>query len=118
MSFYQLFFAAIWANIVLVIEPKQALGFEWQHGVLALIYLAVMSTCLCYFLQTWAQAYLPSSLTAVLLCLEGLFGTFFSLILGYESYRPALLLGALCILVAAAAAARLDAQSSSKLEAM
>ncbi len=110
LCFYQLLFAAIFSFLTYIVNPEKQVGFSFGDGFLSVVYLAAMSTCLCYFLQTWAQQYLPASLTAVVLCLEGLFGSLFSVVLGYEVFRIQLLIGAVCIIAAAAGASIMESK--------
>lgn len=70
-------------------------GFTYQihfSGLLAVLYLALNSG-VCFFLQAFAQKRTPVAQTAVILSMEGLFGSLFSLLLGFESFSLSLALG-------------------------
>lgn len=73
-------------------------AFLPSKGLGAVAYLGVFSTCLCYFLQGTAQQYVPPSKTAIILCTEALFGTLFSIMMGYDSLTAAIAVGGAMIL--------------------
>lgn len=51
---------------------------------LSTAYLSIVCTGLCYFLQAYGQKYTPPQSTSIILTLEAVFGTLFSIILRYE----------------------------------
>ena len=69
-----------------------------REGLLPTLYLAVFSTCICYFLQTMAQQHVSPGKAGIILCCEGLFGSLFSVLLGLEPLTAALAVGGLIIL--------------------
>ena len=76
-----------------------ALLFETAPGTVpsstwfSIAYLGVMCTAVCFFLQAWGMKYVPSSTAAMILSLEAVFGTLFSVIFYHEQLTPKLLLG-------------------------
>lgn len=62
-------------------------------GIAAVIYLALFPTALCMFLQTFGQKRTATSKSAILLSLESLFGSAFSILLGLEALTVNLLIG-------------------------
>lgn len=76
------------------ISPQADLG----KGLVAALYLAVFSTCLCYFLQTTAQKKVAPGKAGIILCTEGLFGSLFSVLLGLEPVTAGLVIGGVFIL--------------------
>ena len=70
----------------------------YVDGFLPAIYLALFSTCFCYFFQTKAQQIVPPSKVGIILCTEGLFGTICSVILGIEPFKVSILVGGLIII--------------------
>lgn len=68
--------------------------------IFAVLYLAVMCTALCFFLQAWGMKYTPSSTAAMIMTLEAVFGTIFSVILYHEQVTPRLIAGFALIFVA------------------
>lgn len=71
-----------------------------SEQIFAVLYLAVMCTALCFFLQAWGMKYTPSSTAAMIMTLEAVFGTIFSVILYHEQVTPRLLAGFALIFVA------------------
>ena len=60
--------------------------------------LGVFSTCLCYFLQTTAQKHVNSTKAAIILSTESLFGSIFSVLLGYDPLSAQMVVGGVIIL--------------------
>lgn len=64
-----------------------ALGFEnvpvglSGEAWLMILYLSVMCTAVCFFLQAWGMKYTPSSTAAMLMTLEAVFGVIFSVLI-------------------------------------
>lgn len=58
----------------------------------------LFSTCLCYFLQTFAQKHTTPAQAGVLLSTEGLFGSLFSVLLGLEIVSVNLIIGGVIIM--------------------
>lgn len=69
-------------------------------GIAAVVYMGIFCTCLCYFWQTHAQQYVPPAETSVILACESLFGTLYSILLGYDPLSVNIVLGGLIIFVA------------------
>lgn len=65
-----------------------------------MLYLGVVSTTLCYFLQTWAQKHVDETKSAIILSMEAVFGTVFSVILLREEVTSRMILGSITILLA------------------
>ena len=58
-----------------------------------IVYLTVMCTGVCFFLQTVGQKYTPPSAAAVIMTLESVFGTALSVVLGQETLTAGIILG-------------------------
>lgn len=69
-------------------------------GSISVVYLGVMSTCLAFLLQTYAQKYTSTVKTSIILSSEAVFATLFSVILGYERLTLKIVVGGLLVLVA------------------
>ncbi len=69
--------------------PKQVPA----NAAVSIVYLCVMCSALCNFLQTFGQKYTPASGTAILMTLESVFGALFSALFYHERFSPKLLLG-------------------------
>ena len=76
-----------------------SLEFAARTGLISVLYLGILSTGLCYFLQTWAQCYVSPSRAAVILSCEGMFGSLFSVMLGYDKPTLNLLIGGIIIIL-------------------
>lgn len=100
ITFWQLLSAGAAGLVLFFILRPEVTMQQIQHGILPVIYLAVFSTCVCYALQTWAQQHVPPAQAGVILSMEGLFGTVFSLLLGLETLRGSMVAGGLLIMVA------------------
>ena len=103
ITFWQLFSAGVAGGLLFVILRPEVTASQISAGILPVCYLALFSTCLCYALQTWAQQYVPPAQAGVILCMEGLFGTLFSLLLGLEALRLAMVAGGALIMTAVVA---------------
>ncbi|MFV0239203.1 MAG: DMT family transporter [Lacrimispora sphenoides] len=67
-------------------------------GLLSVLYLGVISTTVCYLLQTASQKYVDETKAAIILSLESVFGTVFSILILGEIVTPRMLAGSLIIL--------------------
>lgn len=99
--FFQFSTAAILSLIVFVVFTNRDMSTLMSPmGFGSVLYLGLCSTCLCYFLQTYAQKYVNASRAAILLGTEALFGSLFSVILGFDSLRWNMVLGGGIIMIA------------------
>lgn len=71
-----------------------------SQGVLSVLYLGVVSTAITYLLQTNCQKYVDETKAAIILSMESLFGTLFSVILLHESITTRMIAGSVLILAA------------------
>ena len=71
-----------------------------RSGMLSALYLGVISTTLCYFLQTTCQKYVDESRAAIILSMESVFGTLLSILILQEQMTARMVLG--CIMIFAA----------------
>lgn len=69
-------------------------------GWLSVLYLGVISTTLCYLLQTASQRYVDETKAAIILSMESVFGTLFSIIILHEIITLRMVIGSIVILVA------------------
>lgn len=90
--------AVISAVVFLLTDAGAAAAADLQHGLPAVIYLGLFSTCLCYFLQTLAQKHTTPAQAGVLLSTEGLFGSLFSVVQGLETLTTNLVIGGIIIM--------------------
>ena len=71
-----------------------------SNALLGIIYLALMYTAVCYFLQTYGQKYTPPSSVAVIMTLEAVFGALFSVAFYSENLDFRLIFGFFLIFAA------------------
>ena len=69
-------------------------------GLLSVLYLGVISTALCYLLQTASQKYVDETKAAIILSMESVFGTLFSILILHEQVTLRMVCGCVIILVA------------------
>lgn len=68
-----------------------------------ILFLALFSTGFCYFVQTWAQKRFSPAGTAIILSMEGFFGSCFSVALGRDEATAAFVIGGAIILLSVVA---------------
>ena len=71
-------------------------GRDW----LAVVYMAVFPAALALLGQTWAQAHLSATRTAIVMSMEPVFAALFAVLLGGESLTARMLLGGALVLTA------------------
>lgn len=96
--FLQFLVAAVLAFFVFLFTDRDFSAFLSPSGMGAIAYLGIFSTCICYFLQTTAQQHVSSSKAAIILSTESLFGTLFSVILGYDKLTSNMIVGGVIII--------------------
>src|SRR6478735_1374505 len=67
---------------------------------LSVVYMAVFPAALALLGQTWAQAHLSATRTAIVMSMEPVFAAFFAVLLGGESVSARMLLGGALVLTA------------------
>ena len=71
-----------------------------EKSLLAVLYLGVVSTTITYLLQTVSQKYVDETKSAIILSMEAVFGTVFSVILLHEQVTVRMIIGSVLILAA------------------
>lgn len=69
-------------------------------GWMSVLYLGVISTTLCYLLQTASQRYVDETKAAIILSMESVFGTLFSILILHEVITLRMVIGSVVILAA------------------
>jgi drug/metabolite transporter (DMT)-like permease len=67
---------------------------------LSVVYMAVFAGALAMIGQTWAQAHLPATRTAIIMSMEPVFAAFFAVLVGNESPTLRMMVGGLVVLSA------------------
>ena len=87
-----------------------------RTGWLSVLYLGVISTTVGYLLQTASQKYVDETKAAIILSMESVFGTLFSIILLHEVITPRMVAGCAIILTAVIISNMSEVQESEKVE--
>lgn len=97
-------FVQMCTAFVLSIVCLGAFGeFHFQaasKGWLSVLYLGVVSTTITYLLQTTCQKYVDETKAAIILSMESVFGTLFSILILHEKITLKMVLGCILILIA------------------
>ncbi len=95
----QLFVSAILSTIYFFLFEYTTITYEQiKTGGLGLLFLGVFSTGLCFLLQSYGQKILPPVKVAIIICLEGMFGTIISILFGYDPLSISLIIGMIIII--------------------
>lgn len=99
LTFLQMSVAGILALIFMLVFDRQAIDFDIiAKATPSVTYLAVFSSCICYYIQTTAQKFSVPSKAGIILCMEGFFGSLFAVILGYDALTLNLFFGGIIII--------------------
>lgn len=71
-----------------------------NRGISSIIYLGVVSTTITYLIQTACQKYVDETKAAIILSMESVFGTFFSVLILSEEITMRMVIGCILILTA------------------
>lgn len=98
--FMQFAVAGILAAVLFFITDGKLSYFANSTGMLAMVYLVIVSTCVCFILQAWAMQRISSSRAAIIMSTECLFGTLLSILVGTDVLTWRIIVGALLFFVA------------------
>lgn len=99
LNFLQMTTACVLSVIGLVCSGGS--GFHpSRKSMLAVLYLGIVSTTITYLLQTVSQKYVDETKSAIILSMEAVFGTIFSVVLLHEAVTKRMLVGSALILAA------------------
>lgn len=98
--FIEMATAALVSFILFIVFERDFSAVLSTNGLLSILFLGTMSTCLCYVMQTSAQRYVSSGAAALILSLESLFGAALSVIVGYDPAEPRLIIGGALVMLA------------------
>lgn len=99
LNMVQMFTAFVLSAISLVIFGENDFQVTTQ-GWLSVLYLGVVSTTICYLLQTACQKYIDETKAAIILSMESVFGTIFSIMILHEVVTVRMVIGCAVILSA------------------
>ena len=99
LNFLQMTTAFVLSGVGLIVTG----GFRFKpsmESLLAVLYLGIVSTTITYLLQTVSQKYVDETKSAIILSMEAVFGTVFSVILLHETVTVRMITGSVLILAA------------------
>lgn len=99
LNMVQMFTAFVLSAISLMIFGENDFQVTIQ-GWLSVLYLGVVSTTICYLLQTACQKYIDETKAAIILSMESVFGTIFSIMILHEVVTVRMVIGCAVILAA------------------
>ena len=99
LNMVQMITAFVLSAVSLVIFGENDFQVTTQ-GWLSVLYLGVISTTVCYLLQTACQKYVDETKAAIVLSMESVFGTLFSIIILHEVITLRMVIGCAIILAA------------------
>lgn len=99
LNMVQMITAFVLSAVSLVIFGENDFQVTTQ-GWLSVLYLGVISTTVCYLLQTACQKYVDETKAAIVLSMESVFGTIFSIIILHEVITLRMVIGCAIILAA------------------
>lgn len=71
-----------------------------RNGWVSVLYLGIVSTTVCYFLQTTCQKYVDETKAAIILSMESVFGTLLSILILHEAITYRMMIGCIIIFIA------------------
>lgn len=99
VSFFQMGTAAALSLLSLLLLDREAIATaDLKAGLAPVLYLGLVGTSLCFFLQTYAQKFTSQSRASICLSTEGLFGSLFAVVLGIDPLNWRLVVGGVIIL--------------------
>jgi len=99
LAFLQVAVTAILSLIVfLTIDIRSFTTDTLVRGLPSVIYLGVLSSCIAFFIKTWALKYTAPAKASLIISTEAVFGSIFSIMLGFEMLTFALIIGGALIL--------------------
>jgi len=99
LTFLQITTSAIFSFLMFLLVDRDFAAFTSVKGLVAVLYLAVFSTCIAYSIQTVCQRFASPSKVAILISTEALVGSILSVILGFEPFTYFLFIGGIGIII-------------------
>ena len=98
LTIYQFLLTAILSLISASIFEPKITGFT-KEAIFPILYLAVFGTLVAYFIQNMAQKYTKSTHAAIILSMESVFGSLFSVLILKEPFTLKFFIGCSAILI-------------------
>lgn len=98
LSFVQMVVSALVAFFyVMVAERAELSSANFAKGIPPILYLAIFSTAYAFLVQTYAQSRTSPTRISIIFSTEGLLGSAFSVLLGYEGLTLRMIVGGVII---------------------
>lgn len=81
------------AFYMVVFENAGFAGVNWKGAIIPILYLSIGSNFIAQSMQIVAQRHLSASTASLVMMLEGVFGSVFSILFGFEKFTLGLLIG-------------------------
>lgn len=99
INFSQMMTALVFSIITLGITKEDLVNVNYEMGIIPILYLGLLSTFVCFLIQTFVQKYTDAVTTGIILSMEAVVGSIFSIILGFEKMSIYLILGGTLIII-------------------
>jgi drug/metabolite transporter (DMT)-like permease len=101
MSILQILVIAVICLVAALVSGERGIVLPERGGDwLNLVYMALFAGAAALLAQTWAQAHLPATRSAIIMSTEPVFAAFFAVLLGGESLTVRMLCGGVLVLAA------------------
>jgi len=98
LTFLQMLFVFLCSGVGMISFDLPLLPLaDWKSGLIGVLYLGLLSTCLCIFLQTYVQRSAPPGKAAIIMSTESVWCAVFSVWWGYERASVPMVAGGLII---------------------
>ena len=95
--FFQFLTASIASGVMMLLfDDVQWSGIQ-PNGIYAVLYLALFSTFLAFFIQNYAQKFVDPSRTSIILANEAVFATLLAIIILKENITPMMIIGSVLV---------------------
>ncbi|MBQ6628244.1 MAG: EamA family transporter [Methanobrevibacter sp.] len=99
IAFIQLLIAGLCSSVFLILSGNPILATNIRESIIPILYLGLFPTGICYYLQSYAERFVEATDAAIIFSAEGVFGSLFSLLVGFEKFHWRLLIGSSLILL-------------------
>jgi drug/metabolite transporter (DMT)-like permease len=83
-----------------IIDGGQLVNVNWQVAVLPLLYMGIICSFAAQTMQVIAQRHTSATTAGLIMMLEGIFGSLFSVIFGFEPFTSSMAVGGTIIMIA------------------
>lgn len=84
----------------IIYEGGQLVEVNWKYAILPLLYMGIICSFVSQTMQVFAQRHTSATSAGLIMMLEGLFGSLFSVAFGFESFTSSMAVGGTIIMIA------------------